>query len=101
VERLPGILKLHFDHTDGGLVVKGQKLGEFSISGADHKWYWAEARIEGDSVIVSSLSVPDPQVVRYAWQGNPLATLFNGAGLPAGPFRTDGWPGITAGHTTY
>lgn len=95
VERLPGALKLHFDHTDGGLVVKGEKLGEFSVAGDDHKWYWADARIEGDSVIVSSKSVPDPKVARYAWQSNPLATLFNGAGLPAAPFRTDDWPGVT------
>jgi sialate O-acetylesterase len=101
VERLRGALKLHFAHADGGLVVKGEKLGEFSIAGDNRKWYWADARIEGDSVIVSSIAVPDPKAVRYAWQGNPLATLFNDAGLPAGPFRTDDWPGITEGHTTY
>jgi sialate O-acetylesterase len=95
VERLPGALKLHFDHTDGGLVVKGDRLGEFSIAGDDHKWVWADARIEGESVIVSSQSVPEPKAARYAWQSNPLATLFNGAGLPASPFRTDEWPGIT------
>jgi sialate O-acetylesterase len=46
-------------------------------------------------VIVSSKSVPNPKAVRYAWQSNPLATLFNGAGLPAAPFRTDDWPGVT------
>jgi sialate O-acetylesterase len=97
VERLPGALKLHFDHADGGLVVKGEKLGEFSIAGDDRKWVWADARIEGDAVIVSSKSVPDPKAVRYAWQANPEATLFNGAGLPAAPFRTDDWPGITEG----
>lgn len=97
VERLPGAVKLHFDHADGGLVVKGDKLGEFSIAGDDRKWYWADARIEGDTVIVSSKSVPDPKAARYAWQSNPAATLFNGAGLPAAPFRTDEWPGITEG----
>jgi len=101
VDHLPGALKLHFDHTDGGLVVKGEKLGEFSVAGDDHQWYWADARIEGDTVIVSSKSVPDPKFVRYAWQANPLATLFNGAGLPAAPFRTDNWPGITVGKTIY
>jgi sialate O-acetylesterase len=102
VERLTGgEWKLHFNHTDGGLVVKGEKLGEFSIAGEDHKWYWANARIDGDAVIVSSPSVPDPKAVRYAWQSNPVATLFNGAGLPAVPFRTDDWPGITVGHTVY
>jgi sialate O-acetylesterase len=51
-----------------------------------------------DAVIVSSRSVPDPKAVRYAWQSNPAATLLNGAGLPASPFRTDERPGITEGH---
>ncbi len=92
VDRLPGSVRLHFTHAEGGLVVKGEKLGEFSIAGDDHVWHWAEARIEGDTVVVSSQSVPNPKEVRYAWQSNPEATLFNGAGLPAGPFRTDNWP---------
>jgi len=95
MEQLPNAIKVHFKNTDGGLVVKGDKLGEFSIAGADHKWSWADARIEDDAVIVSSPTVPQPVAVRYAWQSNPLATLFNGAGLPAGPFRTDDWPGVT------
>lgn len=95
VEHVPGALKLHFDHAEGGLMVKGEKLGEFSVAGEDRGWYWADARIEGDTVIVTSKSVPDPKAVRYAWQSNPAATLFNGAGLPAAPFRTDEWPGIT------
>lgn len=89
MKHLPGALKLNFAHTDGGLVVKGGELGEFSIAGRDRKWYWANARIEGDSVIVSSPEVPDPVAARYAWQANPLATLYNKAGLPAVPFRTD------------
>jgi sialate O-acetylesterase len=101
VEHLSGALKLHVDHADGGLVVKGEKPGEFSVAGGDRKWYWADARIEGDSVIVSSTSVPEPKYVRYAWQGNPLATLFNGAGLPAAPFRTDDWLGTTVNNKTH
>jgi len=101
MERLPGALKLHFDHADGGLVARGGALGEFSVAGSDHKWYWAEAKIEGDSVVVSSSSAPNPMEVRYAWQSNPQATLFNGAGLPAVPFRSDQWPGITEGHRPY
>ena len=92
VERLPDSLRLHFAHADGGLVVKGDKLGEFAIAGDDRKWHWANAHIEGDTIVVSSPSVPHPKEVRYAWQSNPEATLFNGAGLPAGPFRTDDWP---------
>ena len=95
VERLPGALKLHFDHADGGLVVKGDKPEEFSVAGKDHKWYWADARIEGDAIVVSSPMVPEPEAARYAWQAYPKATLYNGVGLPAVPFRTDNWPGIT------
>ncbi|MGD0464711.1 MAG: sialate O-acetylesterase [Tepidisphaeraceae bacterium] len=94
-EQLPGALRLHFDHTDGGLVVKGGKLEEFSIAGEDHTWHWADAKLDGDTVIVSSPLVPEPKAARYAWQSNPAATLFNGAGLPATPFRTDDWPGVT------
>jgi sialate O-acetylesterase len=83
------------------LLVKGDKLGEFAIAGEDRKWHWADARIDGDTVIVSASSVREPKAVRYAWQANPMATLFNGAGLPAGPFRTDDWPGITVGRTKH
>ena len=86
-----------FDHTEGGLVPRGGPLGEFSVAGADRKWRWATARIEGDRVVLSSPEVPRPVAVRYAWQTNPAATLTNGAGLPAVPFRTDDWPGITVG----
>ncbi len=95
VEHLPGSIRLHFAHADGGLVAKGGKLEEFSIAGDDRKWVWADARIEGDMVAVSSPKVPHPSQVRYAWQSNPNARLFNGAGLPATPFRTDAWPGKT------
>ena len=95
MKNLPGALKLNFTHTDGGLVVKGDELSEFSIAGKDRKWYWANARIEGDSVVVSSPDVSDPVAARYAWQANPLATLYNKAGLPAVPFRTDDWPEFT------
>jgi sialate O-acetylesterase len=99
-ERLPGALRLHFEHAEGGLVARGGKPEEFSVAGADRKWHWAEARIEGDAVVVSSAQVSEPVAARYAWQANPAATLFNGAGLPAVPFRTDDWPGITEGHAT-
>jgi len=101
VERLPQSIKLHFAHADGGLVMKGSKLEEFAIAGDDRKWYWADAHIEGKAIVVSSPSVPRPKEVRYAWQSNPVATLFNGAGLPAAPFRTDTWPGVTDGARPY
>jgi len=89
VENTPGALKLHFANTDGGLVVKGDKLAEFAVAGENRKWFWANAKIDGDTVIVTSPQVPNPTTARYAWQANPVATLFNGAGLPAVPFRTD------------
>lgn len=95
VQREKGKIRLRFKHTNGGLVAKGGKLAGFSIAGTDRKWYCANARIKGRSLIVSSPSVPNPTQVRYAWQTNPDATLFNGHGLPAGPFRTDNWPLIT------
>jgi sialate O-acetylesterase len=98
LEPLPGALKLHFDHTDGGLAFKGGKLGEFQIAGKDRKWYWADARIEGASIVAASPMVPEPVAARYAWQSYPLATLYNGAGLPAVPFRTDNWPETTESH---
>jgi len=101
VERLPGSIRLHFANADGGLVVKGSKLEEFAIAGEDRRWSWADARIDGDTVVVSSPSVANPKEVRYAWQSNPAATLFNLAGLPAAPFRTDDWPGITESQRPY
>jgi sialate O-acetylesterase len=101
VDRKAAAIRLHFDHTDGGLVVKGPKLEEIQIAGDDRKWYWADARIQGKTIVVSSTSVPKPKEVRYAWQSNPAATLFNGAGLPAGPFRTDNWPGMTESNRPY
>lgn len=89
-------IKIDFTNTDGGLEVRGDGLKEFSIAGKDQQWHWAEAKVAGDSVVVSSPDVPEPVAVRYAWQANPAATLYNGAGLPAVPFRTDDWPLSTA-----
>ena len=82
-------ITLSFTHTDGGLVAKGGELKGFAIAGADHHWVPAAARIEGDQVIVASPEVKSPLAVRYAWADNPDCNLFNGAGLPASPFRTD------------
>jgi sialate O-acetylesterase len=101
VKQLPDSIQLQFAHVHGGLVAKGGKLEGFSIAGEDQRFYWADARIKGKAVIVSSPSVPKPVAVRYAWQSNPAATLFNGAGLPAGPFRTDKWPLVTEGVRPY
>ncbi|HLJ56982.1 MAG TPA: sialate O-acetylesterase [Chthonomonadaceae bacterium] len=87
-------IRLNFDHAEG-LTAKGDKLTGFAIAGEDRKFVWADAKIEGRSVVVSSPQVPHPVAVRYAWHINPVCDLYNGAGLPASPFRTDDWPGIT------
>ncbi len=85
-----------FTNIGGGLVSKdGLPLSGFAVAGPDRKFHWAQARISGSTVIVSSDAVENPVAVRYAWADNPPATLYNAAGLPAGPFRTDDWPGIT------
>ena len=73
-------------------------LSGFQIAGPDRVWHWADARIEGDTVVVSSPDVPQPVAVRYAWSANPVCNLFNAEGLPAWPFRTDDWPGVTYGN---
>ncbi len=73
----------------------GDRPEEFSVAGSDRQWPWAEARIGGDMVVVSSPDVPKPVAVRHAWPSNPRATPTNGAGLPAGSFRRDDWPGVT------
>jgi len=98
---LSAAIRLHFAHAEGGLVMKGDKPEEFSIAGDDHKWYWADAQVSGDTVIVSSTLVQNPKAVRYAWQSNPAATLYNKAGLPAVPFRTDNWPVSTETARSY
>lgn len=81
----------------GGLQVKGDKLKNFTIAGADHKFHQAEAKIEGNNIVVWSKEVPFPLAVRYAWQDNPDIELFNKFGLPACTFRTDDWPGLSFG----
>ena len=62
---------------------------------SDRKWVPATAKIEGETLIVSAESVPNPVAVRYAWRMAPSAALFNGSGLPAAPFRTDIWPELS------
>ena len=88
---------LTFDHVVGGLVaVSEPPLKGFAIAGADRKFVWADARIEGNTIVVSSEKVSEPVAVRYAWADNPVCSLYNKEGLPASPFRTDDWPGVTA-----
>lgn len=108
-------VRLRFKHVDGGLaakplpaayqpvstdpktvpLVRNSPAGElegFAVCGPDHKWVWATAKIEGDAVIAWNDAVPEPVAVRYAWAQNPFCNLYNGAGLPASPFRTDDFP---------
>lgn len=108
-------LRLRFTHTDGGLVarplpatyqprstdaatrplprhVPGSQLEGFAVCGADGRWVWADASIDGDTVLVRAAGVESPTAVRYAWSDNPVCNLYNGAGLPAAPFRTDRQP---------
>jgi sialate O-acetylesterase len=105
-------IRLKFTHADGGLVAKplpatydvqtllnrtaplvpnlpGSELQGFAICGADHHWVWANAKIDGNTVVAWSDKVPAPVAVRYAWANNPTCNLYNGANLPASPFRTD------------
>lgn len=89
-------IQLTFKQVNGGLVAKGgEPLKGFQIAGEDKKWHWADAKIDGESVIVSSADVSKPVAVRYAWANNPVANLYNKADLPAVPFRTDDWAGVT------
>jgi sialate O-acetylesterase len=112
------ILTLSFKHTEGGLVAKplpatylvksqshetaplvrnspNSELEGFAICGADKQWVWADAKIAGNNVLVWSDKVAAPVAVRYAWSDNPTCNLYNGAGLPASPFRTDDFTPVT------
>ena len=94
------VIRIRFSSVGRGLVAKGGKLKGFTIAGADRKFYWADAKIVGNCVEVSCKDVPRPLAVRYAWAHNPICNLFNKAGLPASPFRTDDWPGVTINKTS-
>lgn len=77
-----------FDHVNSGLKAPNGDLTGFEVADADGKWNQANASIDGKSVVVSSPSVKAPTAARYAWESNATASLYNGAGLPASPFRT-------------
>ena len=86
---------VHFKHLGGGLVVRGEALKGFAVAGKDEKWAWADASVDGDTVVLTSEAVAKPVAVRYAWGKNPECGLYGKAGLPAPPFRTDDWPVVT------
>lgn len=98
-----GRLRLCFHHACGGLRTSdGRPPLGFALSGGavgfssgNRGFVWAQAKIEGDEVLVWSDEAPHPVAVRYAWAQNPDCNLVNAAGLPAAPFRTDAWPGVT------
>jgi sialate O-acetylesterase len=84
-------IRIHFTETGSGLALtNGKSPEQFAIAGADKKFVWAKARIDGNTVVVSSEKIPQPKYVRYAWADNPEnPNLCNKEGLPASPFRTD------------
>ncbi len=103
-----GTIRLAFHHVGGGLCARPRisrarapranklhALQGFAIAGSDRKWVWADARIDGKTVVCSSPQVPAPLAVHYGWADNPMLSLYNKEGLPASPFRTDNWPGLT------
>jgi len=83
---------LSFGSLGGGLVAKGGELTGFTVAGADRKFFNAEAEIQGDAVVVKSSQVAKPVAVRFGWADYPVVNLYNKAGLPASPFRTDDFP---------
>jgi len=86
-------IALYFDYVDGGLVSRdGEGLKGFTIAGADRKFFAADAKIDGDSVVVWNRNVAEPIAVRYGWANYPECNLYNRGGLPASPFRTEDWP---------
>ncbi len=84
-------LRVHFTAAGDGLTASGRPLQSFEVAGADRLFHPAAAVVEGDSVVVRSPAVRQPVAVRYAWSDAPDANLYNGAGLPAAPFRSDEW----------
>lgn len=84
-------IRLRFSHAEGMKAKDGLRLTGFAIAGPDHKFHWADARVDGSTVVVSAKEVECPLAVRYAWDDNPDCNLTNASGLPASPFRTDRW----------
>jgi sialate O-acetylesterase len=88
-----GRVRVNFNHLGGGLVAKGGALQRFAIAGPDRAFKLAEATIVGETVEVWHPEITRPAAVRYAWADNPEGcNLYNAAGLPASPFRSDDWP---------
>ena len=80
---------MKFTHLGGGLIAKDDELKGFTLAGTGKVFHPAQAKIIGDTIVVNSSEVPQPVAVRYGWANVPEGNLFNRAGLPASPFRTD------------
>jgi sialate O-acetylesterase len=92
-----GQIRIMFDEIGAGLEAKDGSLNEFTVAGDDQVFHAAQATIDGSTVIVTSTLVNKPVAVRFAWHAVPKPNLYNKAGLPASPFRTDNWKGATEG----
>lgn len=86
-----GAMRVRFTHAATGLIAQQRPVQALELAGADKVFHPASGRIERDTLIVTSPQVPAPIAVRYAWTNAPAANLYNGAGLPAEPFRSDDW----------
>ena len=89
------LVTLEFINGKGMRSADGQSITGFSVAGMDKKFVWAPATIVGDRIVLTAPAGMKPVAVRYGWADNPAANLVNGANLPAVPFRTDTWPGVT------
>ena len=88
-----GSVRCSFRNTGSGLEARGGALQHFALAGKGRFFQWAEAVIDGDTVVVRTPGIPNPVAVRYAWSDNPEGcNLYNKEGLPASPFRSDSWP---------
>jgi sialate O-acetylesterase len=91
-------VRITFDYGGSNPIIK-DKYGYvkgFAIAGLDRKFHWAKGELENDQVVIWCDQVKEPVAIRYAWSQNPDdANIFNDAGLPALPFRTDNWKGVT------
>jgi sialate O-acetylesterase len=92
VAEADGRLRCRFEHAAGLRTTDGKAPYRVAIAGWDRLFVWAEARIEGDTLVVWSKDIAQPVAVRYAWADNPEGcNLVNAEGLPASPFRSDAW----------
>ncbi len=91
-------IRIKFANADNGFMTPGnERIRGFAIAGEDQIFHWATALVDSSDILLSSARVPNPVAARYGWANNPVLNLYNAEQLPASPFRTDDWPGITEG----